>query len=183
MGGQKCDGNGRPATCRTLASAASPIQGNNQLIWMVWGGGDKREGHFGGVTSQKRVKVVLIEWRSFDLQSIDSKSTFHPPQSGKCTGPYSTCVLGLKLRYWHHGKHVYPFRGKPSKARQPLFWTDQPTNQPAAEELKYSHDRALWCQHLTKNMSEVWQNLAIFGRRPIGGTIEALLTKVINWQY
>jgi hypothetical protein len=29
---------------------------------------------------------------------------------------------------------------------------------------------------------EVWQNLAIFGGRPIGGAIEALLTKVINWK-
>jgi hypothetical protein len=33
---------------------------------------------------------------------------------------------------------------------------------------------------------EVWQNLAIFGSRPIGGAIEALLTKVVkqivNWQ-
>jgi hypothetical protein len=26
------------ATCRTLASAAPPIQGNNQLMWTVWGG-------------------------------------------------------------------------------------------------------------------------------------------------
>jgi hypothetical protein len=28
----------------------------------------------------------------------------------------------------------------------------------------------------------VWQNLAIFSSRPIGGAIEALLTKVINQQ-
>jgi hypothetical protein len=27
---------------------------------------------------------------------------------------------------------------------------------------------------------EVWQNLAIFGGRPIGGAVEALLNKVIN---
>jgi hypothetical protein len=27
---------------------------------------------------------------------------------------------------------------------------------------------------------EVWQNLAIFGGKPIGGAIEALLTKVVN---
>jgi hypothetical protein len=26
----------------------------------------------------------------------------------------------------------------------------------------------------------MWQNLAIFGSRPIGGAVEALLTKVIN---
>jgi hypothetical protein len=30
-------------------------------------------------------------------------------------------------------------------------------------------------------MLEVWQNLAPFGGRPIGGTIEALLTKVVDW--
>jgi hypothetical protein len=29
---------------------------------------------------------------------------------------------------------------------------------------------------------EVWQNLAIFGGRPIGGAVEALLTKTINQQ-
>jgi hypothetical protein len=27
---------------------------------------------------------------------------------------------------------------------------------------------------------EVWQNLALFGGRPINGTVEVLLTKVIN---
>ncbi len=30
------------------------------------------------------------------------------------------------------------------------------------------------------NMFKVWQNLAPFGGRPIGGTIEVLSTKVIN---
>jgi hypothetical protein len=29
---------------------------------------------------------------------------------------------------------------------------------------------------------EVWQNLAIFSGRPIGGAVEVLLTKVINLQ-
>jgi hypothetical protein len=29
---------------------------------------------------------------------------------------------------------------------------------------------------------EVWQNLAIFGGRPIGRNVEALLTKVVNRQ-
>jgi hypothetical protein len=29
-------------------------------------------------------------------------------------------------------------------------------------------------------MFEVWQNSAPFGGRPIGGAVEALLTKVIN---
>jgi hypothetical protein len=31
-------------------------------------------------------------------------------------------------------------------------------------------------------MFEVWQNLAPFGGRPIGGAVEALLTKAIIWQ-
>jgi hypothetical protein len=31
-------------------------------------------------------------------------------------------------------------------------------------------------------MLEVWQNSAPFGGRPIGGAVEVLLTKVINWQ-
>jgi hypothetical protein len=30
-------------------------------------------------------------------------------------------------------------------------------------------------------MFEVWQNLALFGSRTIGGTNEVLLTKVVNW--
>ncbi len=104
---RQCNGNGRPATCRTLASAVSPIQGNNQLMWPVWGGGDKREGQFGGIEPQKRVKVELIEWRSIDLHSISSKSTFCPPQSSKCTGAYSACILGVRLCYWRHGEHGF----------------------------------------------------------------------------
>jgi hypothetical protein len=31
-------------------------------------------------------------------------------------------------------------------------------------------------------MFKVWQNLAPFGSRPIGGAVEALLTKTINRQ-
>jgi hypothetical protein len=31
-------------------------------------------------------------------------------------------------------------------------------------------------------MIEVWQHLAPFGGRSIGGAVEALLTKVIYWQ-
>jgi hypothetical protein len=73
-----------------------------------WGGGDKREGQLGwGVEPQERVEVELIEWRSIDLHSINSKSIFHPPQSGKRMGTYSVCVLGVRLRYQRHGKHVY----------------------------------------------------------------------------
>jgi len=41
-----------------------------------------------------------------DDQKIISKSTFRPPQSGKGTITDSTCVLGVRLRYQRHGKHV-----------------------------------------------------------------------------
>jgi hypothetical protein len=90
-----------------LASAVPLIQGNNQLMWTLWGGEDEREGQFGGIEPQKRVEVELIEWRLIDLHSINSKSTFHPPQSGKRTGYYSACILGVRLHYWCHGKHIY----------------------------------------------------------------------------
>jgi hypothetical protein len=76
-------------------------------MWTIWGGGDKREGQFGGIEPQERVKVELIEWRSIDLHSINSKSTFRTPQSGKRMGTYSACVLGVRLRYQRHGTHVY----------------------------------------------------------------------------
>jgi hypothetical protein len=76
----------------------------------------------------------------------------------------------------------HPFGGKPPKARQPSLWpVDQwPTT---TEELKNRRNRARWRQHPINNMFEVWQNLAPFGSRPIGGAVEALLTKIINWQY
>jgi hypothetical protein len=73
----------------------------------VWGGGDEREGQLWGIKPQKRVEVELIEWRSVDLHSINSKSTFRPPQGGKHMGTYSACFLEVRLRYWHHSKHVY----------------------------------------------------------------------------
>jgi hypothetical protein len=65
---------------------------------------------------------------------------------------------------------------------------DQPTNQQSkndrrtADELKYSRHSARRCQCPTNNLLEVWQNLAIFGGRPISGAVEVLLTKVINRQ-
>jgi hypothetical protein len=54
--------------------------------------------------------------------------------------------------------------------------------QPTAEELKYSRKRARRHQRPTNNLLEVWQNLAPFGSRPIGSAVEALLTKIVNWQ-
>jgi hypothetical protein len=56
----------------------------------------------------------------------------------------------------------------------------RPTVRLTAEELKYSRDTAQWCRHPTNNMFEVGQNSAPFGGRPIGGAVEALLTKVVN---
>jgi hypothetical protein len=72
-----------------------------------WGGRDEREGRFGGIEPEKRIKVELIEWRSVDLHSINSKSTFPLPQGGKHMGTYSACFLGVRLCYWRYGKHVY----------------------------------------------------------------------------
>jgi hypothetical protein len=63
---------------------------------------------------------------------------------------------------------------------EPLTTNNQPTNQPTAEELKYNRDRAQRRQRPTKTTLEVWQNSAPFGGRPIGGAVEALLTKFIN---
>ncbi len=107
MGQLRCDDDGQPVTCRMHASAAPPIQGKYQLMWTIWGGGDKREGQFRGIEPQERVEVELIEWRSIDLHSINSKSTFCPPQSSKRMGTYSACVVGVRLCYQRHGKHVY----------------------------------------------------------------------------
>ena len=42
-----------------------------------------------------------------DDQKINSKSTFRSPhQSRKGTTTYSACILGVRLLYWRHGKHV-----------------------------------------------------------------------------
>jgi hypothetical protein len=78
MGQQWCDDDGWPATCRMLASAAPSIQGNNQLMWTVLGGWDKREGQFGGTETQKWVKVELIKWRLISTQSIQNQPSSHP---------------------------------------------------------------------------------------------------------
>ncbi len=57
---------------------------------------------------------------------------------------------------------------------------DQPTtNQLTTEELKYSGDRAPGHQPATNNVLKVWQNLDPFGGRPMGGTVEAMLTEIL----
>jgi hypothetical protein len=95
---RRCDGDG-------LASAVPP-RGNNQLMSTVWGGVDQREGRFRGTEGQKRVEVEAIGWRSLHLHSINSKSTFRTPPSGKRMGSYFACVLGVRLHCLRHGEHV-----------------------------------------------------------------------------
>jgi hypothetical protein len=85
MGGQQ------HAECVQVLCHPSKQQSTNEA---VWGGGDKIEGQFGGIEPQKRVKVELIEWRSVDIHSISSKSTFCPPQGGK----HMVLNLGLSLK-------------------------------------------------------------------------------------
>jgi hypothetical protein len=85
----------------------------------------------------------------------------------------------MRLSFWRLEGNLLkpssPYCGPPN---QP---TNQPTDQPTAEELKYSRHRAWQHQRPTNNMFKVWKNLAPFGGRPIGGVVEALLTKDINW--
>ena len=89
-----------------LVSAVPPIRGINQLMSTIWRGVDEREGRFRGMEGQKRVDLEAIGWKSLHLHSINSKSIFRTPQSGKRMGTYSACVLGVRLRYRRHGKHV-----------------------------------------------------------------------------
>jgi hypothetical protein len=58
---------------------------------------------------------------------------------------------------------LFSFWGETPKAREPLLWTHQLTNnQLTPEELKYSRHSARWRQRPTNNLLEVWQNSAIF---------------------
>jgi hypothetical protein len=83
----------------------------------------------------------------------------------------------------HPTQHFILLEENLPKPRNPYCGpTDQPTNQLLAEKLKYSRDRARWHQCPTNNLLEVWQNLAIFGGRPIGAAVEALLTIVVSLQ-
>jgi hypothetical protein len=91
-------------------------------------------------------------------------------------------VNTIMLLHYDRQIECNPFGGKPSKAREPLFWTNQPANQLLAEKLKYSHNRAQQRQRFTNNIIKVWQNLAPFGGSPLGSAVELLLTKVLNWQ-
>jgi hypothetical protein len=59
---------------------------------------------------------------------------------------------------------------------------NRPTDQLSAEELKYSCHSAQRCWRPTNNLLEVWQKLAIFGCRPFGAAVEALLMIVVYFQ-
>jgi hypothetical protein len=89
-----------------MAGFCTPIRRQQSTNEAVWVEGDKREDNSWGWATEK-VKVEAIWWRSLDLHSIKSKSTFCPLQSRKSTGTYYTYILGVRLSYWHHGKHVY----------------------------------------------------------------------------
>ena len=66
MGWQQFDGNGRSALFRILArTSVSPIQGNNQLMWTVWG----EEGTILGERTTEKVKVEALWWRSLHFYS------------------------------------------------------------------------------------------------------------------
>jgi hypothetical protein len=57
--------------------------------------------------------------------------------------------------------------------------TNQLTYRLVAEESKYSRNRAWRRRCPSINLLEVCQNLAIFGSRPIGAAVEALLTIIV----
>ncbi len=95
--------------------------------------------------------------------------------------------VSLTLRVWYSLSFFVTII--PSRSHSvAVFIVNQPTDQQptndrwlATEELKYSRNRVWrhWCP--TNNMFEVWQTSAPFGGRPIGGAVEALLPKVVNW--
>ncbi len=112
-----------------------------------------------------------------------------------------TCICAKKLA--NHGKvritgkvfsrqnnllHSILLEGNLPKPGNPYCGpTNQPTNNQqttnrlTAEELKYSRIMARWLWCPINNLLEVGQNLAPFGGKLIGPTVEALLTKVLNW--
>jgi hypothetical protein len=83
------------------------------------------------------------------------------------------CLRSCCLTIW-----MLSFWRETPKAWEPFSWTDWLT----AEEFNYSGNRAWRHPCATYNLLAVWQNVSIFGSRPIGATVEAQLTKVVNWQ-
>jgi hypothetical protein len=89
---------------RKLTSAVPHIQGNNQLMVIVGGGGDKRGGQLWGWDDRKGSRCV----ETFELHDL---ATFHAPQSSKRTGIYSgiysACILSVRLHYQRHNQLVF----------------------------------------------------------------------------
>jgi hypothetical protein len=102
----------------------------------------------------------------------------------------NTSAYRLHLNVFVTHKHkINLFGGKLLKPGNPycgLSTNQQLTDnrQPTTNRrgIKYSCDRAQQSQRPTNNMFIVWQNLAIFRVTPIGSTVEALPTKVVNRQ-
>ena len=93
---------------RKLVSAVPPIRGNNQLMLIVGGGGDKRgRGMIVGdrMTEKGRGGGNLVE--TFELHEITSLPYFCTPRSTKKTGTYFACVLGVRLLCQRHGQLVF----------------------------------------------------------------------------
>ena len=92
----QCDGDGWPATCRTLAIAVPPIRLNNQTYVDSLGRSRREIGTIAGGGRQKRVGVDAIEWRSLHLHSINSKPTFQPHQCRERTRTSQDAKVDLK---------------------------------------------------------------------------------------
>jgi hypothetical protein len=82
---QRSDGDG-------LASAVTPIQGNNQLMSTVWGGVVERKGRFWGDGTAEKVEVESIGWWYLSsTQSIPSLHSGHPSaEKGPDTTPHAS---------------------------------------------------------------------------------------------
>ncbi len=141
-----------------------------------------------GLASNKNALLIAPVRLKFGLPALCWKRSLI---SATCLGVLWTqvilCRISISLRSstltTRPALNGHPFRGKPPKAREPFLWMDQPTTndqQLTAEELNYSGDRAWQHQRPTNNLLEVCKNLAIFGGRPIGTAVEALLTKVVK---
>ncbi len=96
---------GWPATaeCNRCAShpRQQPINGDSLRrrrgeSKTIWGDGMTDKGQGGG---------NLVEM--MELHKIASKSIFRSPQSSKRAGTYSTCILGVRLRYPRHDQLVF----------------------------------------------------------------------------
>ncbi len=62
-------------------------------------------------------------WCPIIINLFCTSDAFHPPQSGKRTAPYSACILGVRLRYQHHGEHGFKVQLKDKRIQyQSVPW-------------------------------------------------------------